>query len=261
MIIRKILVLSALSALAGNHADAFTPSSLVGPRFGGSALFAVDGDVSIPYDAAARLEYDAWRETYGKGDFDAAKYEAFKTNYEMIAVANVVAKKEARESGITAKKYNLNEYADMTEEEYLAMSTGSAPAPAPAPEPVSSDVTIVYDSAARLAYDEWRAKFSKGDFDDAKYETFKANYETVTVFNVVAAKNAREGKPAVDKMELGESADSEKIVVDSGSSVDVMNEALKAAVSQTEASAALDEASAALAEEEQVRFFIRELLT
>lgn len=84
-------------------------------------------DVSIPYDAAARLAYDEWREQFNKGDFDAERFESFKSNYEAITVANIVAKKEARESGSEepVALMTLNEYGDYTEEEYNQMNGGS----------------------------------------------------------------------------------------------------------------------------------------
>lgn len=85
-------------------------------------------DLSIPYDAAARLAYDEWRTTYGKGDFDPTRYENFKNNYETITVANIVAKKKARdEGGSEPTLLTLNEYGDYTEEEYVKiMQSGGA---------------------------------------------------------------------------------------------------------------------------------------
>lgn len=130
----KVVVLSAFLALALNHAEAFTPSS---PQFqikssshsilnlSGEVSDVVGADVSIAYDSAARLEYDAWRKKFDRGDYDEARFSAFKSNYETITIANVVAAKEARESGSEAKKLNLNKYADMTVEEYTAMMSGS----------------------------------------------------------------------------------------------------------------------------------------
>jgi hypothetical protein len=54
---------------------------------------------------------------------------AFKSNYEQISVANVVAAKEARDSDTARPKdLELNEYGDMTEEEYMAMMGGGATA-------------------------------------------------------------------------------------------------------------------------------------
>lgn len=77
-------------------------------------------DVSIPYDAAARLAYDEWRAQFNKGAFDPKRYEKFKTNYETIAVANVVAKKRAREGGtVSLSLMTLNEFGDLSEEEYI----------------------------------------------------------------------------------------------------------------------------------------------
>ena len=54
-------------------------------------------DLSIPYDAAARLAYDEWRVTHGREEFDDAEYQKFKVLYEEKTVADVVAKKKTRE--------------------------------------------------------------------------------------------------------------------------------------------------------------------
>lgn len=84
-----------------------------------------DMDVSIPYDAAARLAYDEWRAKYNKGEFDPIRYQNFQANYETITIANVVAKKQARESGNDGNNspslMALNEFGDCTEEEYQAL--------------------------------------------------------------------------------------------------------------------------------------------
>ncbi len=89
---------------------------------------ATESDISIPYDAAARLAYDEWCTTYGK-KFDNDRYEVFKENYEAITVMNVSAKKAARESGSeNPSLLALNEYADCTPEEYeAAMSAEVTP--------------------------------------------------------------------------------------------------------------------------------------
>ena len=54
-------------------------------------------DVSIPYDAAARLAYDNWRVEQDKGDFNVETYKAFKEIYTQLAVTEVVVKKKSRE--------------------------------------------------------------------------------------------------------------------------------------------------------------------
>ena len=105
-----------------------SPRRTMAPR-----SMAVDSDVDlkIPYDAAARLAYDEWRAKYNKGAFDDERYQVFKDNYEAITVANVVAKKQARdEEGEPPALMTLNEYGDCTEEEYIAaMNTANAPQP------------------------------------------------------------------------------------------------------------------------------------
>jgi hypothetical protein len=87
-------------------------------------------DLSIPYDAAARLAYDEWRQQFNKGAFDEKRFVSFKANYEAVTVANVVAKKEARESGSDEPLalMTLNEYGDFTEEEFSRLSSGSGSA-------------------------------------------------------------------------------------------------------------------------------------
>merc|ERR1712157_199800 len=119
----RVVAIVVLGALV---AESFSP----GGRSRSSRLEAKTTeksiDVAISYDAAARLEYDAWRERYGKGEFEAEKYKAFKANYEALTVANVKAAKERREKGLDSSGVvlELNEYADMTEEEFNAARGG-----------------------------------------------------------------------------------------------------------------------------------------
>lgn len=127
----------------------------------------------------------------------------------------------------------------------------------------TSDVSIPYDAAARLAYDEWRAKYDKGNFDNSRYPIFKANYEAITVANVVSKAQARqEGSEAPSLLTLNEFGDFteeeyRKAMEKSQSSAatttgDVLGKAMDAAQSQEEASSALKDAADALAEEEEV---------
>jgi hypothetical protein len=144
---RIILVLPALVALSLEYAGAFTPVVLGGgkaspssshhqaasSRLLSSALASSETteavDLSIPYDAAARLAYSAWCTKFSKPT-DEARYVSFKANYETITVANVIAIKEYIDAGgdivggsgnDRPKDLELNEYGDMTEEEYVAM--------------------------------------------------------------------------------------------------------------------------------------------
>lgn len=134
-------------------------------------------------------------------------------------------------------------------------------------ERADTDLKIPYDAAARLAYDEWRAEFDRGDFSEERYQVFKANYEAITVANVVAKKKAREeGADVPTLMKLNEYGDyteeeymaamSEEVEEydEDGATTtgDVLNQALDAAQSQSEASQALKDAADALAEEEEV---------
>jgi hypothetical protein len=127
----------ALVALASENALAFTPTNFhqVSARRSMSITVSTsatdnDVDVSIPYDAAARLEYDQWRTNFKKGDFNDARYATFKANYEAITVSNVAAKKKAREEGGDAPSMLLlNEYGDFTFDEYEKAMGGDSSDP------------------------------------------------------------------------------------------------------------------------------------
>jgi hypothetical protein len=123
---------------------------------------------------------------------------------------------------------------------------------------VETELKLPYDAAARLAYNDWRDQFGKGDFNDGRFAVFKTNYEAITVANVVAKKIAREEGsdiPALMKLnEYGDYTEEEYMAAMSGTSTstgDVLSKALDAAQSQSEASSALKDAAAALAKEEE----------
>lgn len=112
------------------------------------ALFSSDpnNDVSIPYDAAARLAYDSWLQEFNKGEFNPNRYPQFKENYEALTAANMAAKKKARDEGTgTVDLLTLNEFGDFSAEEYEAMQRGetvdtSASAAPAAPASAGSDI-------------------------------------------------------------------------------------------------------------------------
>ena len=125
--------LFVLAAIAADNVSAFTPNNLLRPdgRMTQRRMtvdMSTETDVSIPYDAAARLAYDEWREQFGKGAFDEVRYNQFKENYESITVSNVIAKKKAREEGDESPfLLALNEYGDFSTSEYEAMMNGETP--------------------------------------------------------------------------------------------------------------------------------------
>jgi hypothetical protein len=64
------------------------------------------------------------------------------------------------------------------------------------------------EDAIRSAYDEWRTKFGKGEFDSTRFENFKKNFKTLTVVNVAARDKAvAEGIQAPGWMYLNEYGD------------------------------------------------------
>lgn len=61
------------------------------------------------------------------------------------------------------------------------------------------------------AYEDWRIKFGKGDFDQNRYENFKTNYITLLHHNTAEASAARsEGRPEPEVKELNEHGDLSK---------------------------------------------------
>ena len=98
-------------------------------------------DVSVPYDAAARLAYDAWLKEFNKGEFNPTRYEQFKSNYEALTAANMAAKKKARDDGTgTVDLLTLNEYGDFSAAEYEAMQSGGTPPTTAEPSSPGTDI-------------------------------------------------------------------------------------------------------------------------
>lgn len=126
----RSLALLALLALACQNTDAFTPASFRAQKpfvLKMAVTSSKDHDVSVPYDAAARLAYDAWCDTYGK-EANETRFAAFKANYEAITVANIKAKKAAVDAGVPVPtQLSLNQFGDFTAEEYQEMQSGGAP--------------------------------------------------------------------------------------------------------------------------------------
>jgi hypothetical protein len=123
-----------------------------------------------------------------------------------------------------------------------------------------SDVSIPYDSAARLSYDGWCSTYGK-TFDAARYAVFKDNYEAITIMNVSTKKAAREaGEETPSLLALNEYADCTAEEYEAAmngedppaSTGDILGQVADAAESQSAASNALQDAADALAEEEEV---------
>lgn len=158
-------VIAAVAILTTPWADAFTPTCLRSPlhtrsRSTSSSLRASDFDISIEYDAAAKLAYEDWRKKYNKGSFDENKYPVFLANYEAVSIANVIALKKARDSGSvdTVKSIELNESADSALIQPGGISTepkASLLKKALASSAAQSEAAVaIEEAAAALAEDE-----------------------------------------------------------------------------------------------------------
>mmetsp|Transcript_3226 Transcript_3226/g.4808 ORF Transcript_3226/g.4808 Transcript_3226/m.4808 type:complete len:484 (+) Transcript_3226:39-1490(+) len=189
------LLLAALALIASHHSYAFTPAFLnpsSALRSSNTAISEKQSDVSIPYDAAARLAYDEWRADYGKGDFDAARYDNFKQNYEYITITNVKTKKQAREAGEeTPKLFSLNEYGDYSSAEYEA-----AMAAADSSNPKESDADGgVLDKAVESAQIQSQASNALSEAADALAE------EEEKLATQLGLENVEELEAALDALE------------------------------------------------------------
>jgi hypothetical protein len=89
-------------------------------------MYGSGTSASFPYDDnAIRFAYDEWRLIYGKGDFNSARFDNFKTNYKTLTMANIQAREKATQQGQPVPQWmSLNEYGDCSVEEYEAIVQG-----------------------------------------------------------------------------------------------------------------------------------------
>jgi hypothetical protein len=112
-------------------------------------------DISVPYDAAARLAYAK--------EGSSIPFEEFKRQYEANAVAEVIAKK-------TSSVGTPNEMATAAKVDLSS----------------AYDVSVPYDAAAKLAYERLSSIKHK-----LSYGQFKLHYENNAITNVIMKKNKR----------------------------------------------------------------------
>jgi len=166
--------IATLALLATPWAEAFTPTGLsihrwpltvsdtmtCPPRSSTStSLYVSNVNVSVEFDAAAKLAYESWRKKYNKGPFDENKYRIFRTNYEATSVAHSTALKKARDSGSVdaVNAIELNESADSQLLQLAGLSTKST------------------ESPTRSAYVQWCKKYNKTP-NETRFVTFASNY-------------------------------------------------------------------------------------
>lgn len=76
-------------------------------------------DSASSNDQVIQEEYAKWRRKYGKGEFDAYRYENFKANFMAVTVRNNMERTRARQNGEAAPSpIALNEFGDCSAEEY-----------------------------------------------------------------------------------------------------------------------------------------------
>lgn len=114
------------------------------------------------------------------------------------------------------------------------------------------DVSIPYNAAAKLAYEDWK---KANPSSSGSFEEFEKNFYTASVLNVMGKNMAEDEdeESAGFSVTLNANADrssASPATNGSSSTADIMNSAMESSMKQSEASAALDEAVDALAEEE-----------
>jgi len=93
-----VVIIAVVAASAGGSDDSSSSSSAAEkPRTKNPPT--KKADVSIPYDAAATLAYEAWLQdpSHAETKDTQATFDKYKLAYEEMAIATVVAKKKARD--------------------------------------------------------------------------------------------------------------------------------------------------------------------
>jgi len=137
-----------------------------------------DLDLSIEYDAAAKLAYNEWLTQYEKGEFDEVRYQSFRSNYEALSIANVIASKKARDENNSdeLQKLTLNEYADYTVEEYLAMQNGTPEESSKIDDAIDNDSKGILDVAMESSAAQSEASVAISEAADALAEEEKVRF-------------------------------------------------------------------------------------
>jgi len=141
-------------------------------------------DISIPYDAAAKLAYEA--------SDKSMDYEAFKTKYEADAVADVIAKKpidisipydaaaklayEASDKSMDYAAFKTKYEADAVADVVSKQPSKKEPEEKAPAETI--DISIPYDAPAKLAYEASDKSMA--------YADFKTKYEADAVADVIS---------------------------------------------------------------------------
>lgn len=121
---------AAAAALSTETSEAFTPNLVSASQRSHSAtstsrepsslvLNSTPFDSAAPNDQVIQEEYSKWRQKYGKGEYDAVRYQNFKANFMAVTVRNNMERTRARQNGEPAPSpIALNEYGDCSADEY-----------------------------------------------------------------------------------------------------------------------------------------------
>jgi hypothetical protein len=133
----------------------------------------VSNDISVPYDAAAKLAYNHLSES----ERSAMDYNTFQQQFVTKAIADVVAKQKNKSS---KESSSSNTVTTATPASVATTTTSSDN---------EYDIAVPYDAAAKLAYE--RIQSIKHTLS---YEQFKVQYEQNSIRNVVNKKLKRDAQ-------------------------------------------------------------------
>ena len=128
-------------------------------------------DISVPYDAAAKLAYDKESSSIQA----STPFAEYKVQYEAKAVADVIAKKSQSTPAQPAAVAVATKSKDVASSSAAASSSSSY------------DISIPYDAAAKLAY----AALSTEERTKVDYTTFQLQYTERAVADVIAKQNPK----------------------------------------------------------------------
>ena len=128
-------------------------------------------DISVPYDAAAKLAYDKESSSIQA----STPFAEYKVQYEAKAVADVIAKKSQSTPAQPAAVAVATKSKDVASSSAAASSSSSY------------DISIPYDAAAKLAY----AALSTEERTKVDYTAFQLQYTERAVADVIAKQNPK----------------------------------------------------------------------
>jgi hypothetical protein len=122
--------------------------------------------------------YEEWRNEYGKGDFDDARYQNFRENYIKLMTANAVEVTVARDMGDPDPvPLSLNEYGDFSADEFSNLQMNSPNVPRPPLEPPYPESSHEYGSYSQTTSGSSSSAYNSNSADDDDQDRIRQMYK------------------------------------------------------------------------------------